>query len=155
MSDDQDIEQLGKIGLNHFAPYLMNRIMGRYNASLRDEMSDFGLTVPKMRVMAILAVMDGLLIGELVVYAVVEYSTLSRTLDGMEKDGLVRRTPDPNDQRATRIHLTDAGRETFQKLWPSMAGAHEQMFQGIEDDEHRAFVGTLTKILKNIRKHDF
>jgi DNA-binding MarR family transcriptional regulator len=86
---------------------------------------------------------------------VVEYSTLSRTLDGLEKDGLVRRSPDPDDQRATRIHLTDAGRETFEQLWPSMANAHAQMFQGIEDDEHRAFVGTLTKILKNIRKHDF
>ncbi|MCT4611583.1 MAG: MarR family transcriptional regulator [Pelagimonas sp.] len=155
MTETPETARLGKIGLDNFAPYLMNRIMGRYNASLREEMTDLGLTVPKMRVIAILAVMDGLLIGELTVYAVVEYSTLSRTLDGLEKDGLVRRSPDPDDQRATRIHLTDAGRETFEQLWPSMANAHAQMFQGIEDDEHRAFVGTLTKILKNIRKHDF
>jgi hypothetical protein len=31
--------RLGEIGLTNFAPYLMNRIMGRYNASLRDEMA--------------------------------------------------------------------------------------------------------------------
>jgi hypothetical protein len=30
---------LGEIGLSNFAPYLMNRIMGRYNADLRQEMT--------------------------------------------------------------------------------------------------------------------
>lgn len=29
--------RLGEIGLMNFAPYLMNRIMGRYNAGFRDE----------------------------------------------------------------------------------------------------------------------
>lgn len=40
---------LGQIGLSNYAPYLMNRIMGRYNASIREEMSALGLTTPKMR----------------------------------------------------------------------------------------------------------
>ena len=74
---------LGEIGLDNFAPYLMNRIMGRYNASLRQEMSALGLTTPKMRSLAVLAIRDGLLIRELAVYAVVEQSTLSRALDGL------------------------------------------------------------------------
>ena len=33
----QRISTLGQIGLQQFAPYLMNRIMGRYNATLRDD----------------------------------------------------------------------------------------------------------------------
>ena len=32
----QRISTLGQIGLQQFAPYLMNRIMGRYNATLRE-----------------------------------------------------------------------------------------------------------------------
>ena len=71
----------------------MNRIMGRYNASLRLEMAELGLTTPKIRTLAVLAMMDGILIGELAVYAVVEYSTLSRALDGLEMEGLARREP--------------------------------------------------------------
>jgi DNA-binding MarR family transcriptional regulator len=59
----------------------MNRIMGRYNASLRDEMAGLGLTTPKMRALAVLSVIDGPLIRELAVYSVVEQSTLSRALD--------------------------------------------------------------------------
>ncbi len=35
-----------------------------------------------------------------------------------------------------------------------MAEAHERMFHGIPDEERHAFVGTLNKILTNIRKHE-
>jgi DNA-binding MarR family transcriptional regulator len=68
---------------------------------------------------------------------------------------LVRRQPDPDDSRATRIFLTDSGRAAFQRLWPHMADAYQAMFAGIDAAEKQAFVGTLQKMLKNIRKHDF
>ena len=148
------IARLGEIGLFNFAPYLMNRIMGRYNASLRDEMGDLGLSTPKMRALAVLSVMDGLLIGELAIFAVVEQSTFSRALDQLVSDGLVRRAADTNDSRATRVFITDAGRTTFEALWPQMHATYARMFRGISDIERSAFVGTLQKILINIRKHE-
>ncbi|MFN3644362.1 MAG: MarR family winged helix-turn-helix transcriptional regulator [Gemmobacter sp.] len=158
MNDAAPIERtprLGEIGLQGFAPYLMNRIMGRYNASLRDEMAALGLTTPKMRALAVLAVIDGLPIRQLAVHAVTEQSTLSRALDQLGAEGLIRRVPDPDDSRSTRVHITDAGRAAFDALWPHMAAAYARMFRGIPEDERRAFVGTLQKILANIRKHDF
>ena len=81
------LPRLGEIGLTNYAPYLMNRIMGRYNASLRDEMAGQGLTTPKMRALAVLSVIEGPLIRELAVYSVVEQSTLSRALDQLATDG--------------------------------------------------------------------
>lgn len=155
MTDQRRIEpRLGEIGLQNFAPYLMNRIMGRYNASLRDEMAGLGLTTPKMRALAVLSVIDGPLIRELAVYAVAEQSTLSRALDALAAEGLVRREADPSDSRATRVYITEAGRTAFDTLWPHMAEAHARMFRGIPDEERRAFVGTLQKMLRNIRKHE-
>lgn len=149
------VPRLGEIGLQNFAPYLMNRIMGRYNASLRDEMAALGLTTPKMRALAVLSVIDGLPIRRLAVYAVTEQSTLSRALDQLAAEGLIRRAPDADDSRATRVHLTDAGRAAFEAMWPHMAASYARMFRGIPDDERRAFVATLQKIHANIRKHDF
>jgi len=146
---------LGQIGLSNYAPYLMNRIMGRYNASIREEMSALGLTTPKMRSLAVLSVIDGLLISQLAVYAIVEQSTLSRALDTLQSDGLIRRETDAEDNRATRIFITGAGRTAFETLWPHMASTYLDMFKGIPDDERRAFVSTLQKIHANIRKHDF
>ncbi len=155
--DDIEIDgpRLGEIGLQQFAPYLMNRIMGRYNASLRQDLAKLGLTTPQMRSLAVLSVIDGIVISRLAVYAVIEHSTLSRALDALETNGLVRRTPDPDDSRATRIWITDAGRAAFETMWPTMRDSYERMFAGIEPGEHAAFVATLQKILANIRKHDF
>ena len=146
---------LGEIGLGNFAPYLMNRIMGRYNASLRADLAGLGLTTPKMRALAVLSVIDAPLIRELAVYAVVEQSTLSRALDQLATEGLILRETDAGDSRAIRVHITEAGRAAFEAMWPQMAASYARMFQGIPEDERRAFVVTLQKMLGNIRKHDF
>ncbi len=115
------LPRLDEIGLQNFAPYLMNRIMGRYNASIRDEMARLGLMMLKMRALATLSVIDGLSIGQLAVYTVTEQSTLSRTVDALEADALVRRAPDPGDSRQHPGFPTPAGRVAFEALWPHMA----------------------------------
>ena len=146
---------LREMALDNFAPYLMNRIMGRYNAALQAEMAELGLTTPQMRSLAVLSVIDGIRIRELAVYAVVQQSTLSRALDTLVQGGLILRETDGQDSRATRLFITQAGREAFEQLWPHMASAYQAMFRGIDEAEKRAFVGTLQTMLRNIRKHDF
>tara|TARA_R110002049_G_scaffold188402_2_gene356895 strand:+ start:103650 stop:104132 length:483 start_codon:yes stop_codon:yes gene_type:complete len=160
MTDQKQIptpatQRLGEMGLENFAPYLMNRIMGRYNASLSTEMAALGLTTPQMRSLAVLSVIDGILIRELAVYAVVQQSTLSRALDALARDGLIRRETDEVDSRATRVFVTDTGREAYERLWPHMAASYDAMFKGIDATEKLAFVNTLKTMLRNIRKHDF
>ena len=156
MNDETPVAalRLGEIGLTNFAPYLMNRIMGRYNASLRAEMAGLGLTTPKMRALAVLSVVEGPLIRELAVFTVTDPSTLSRTLDQLQAEGLIRREVDASDSRAVRVFINDPGRTVFETLWPHMATAQACMFRGIPEDERRAFVGTLQKMLTNIRKHE-
>ena len=147
--------RLGEVGLGSFAPYLMNRIMGRYNAHLRADMAKLGWTTPKMRAIAVLSVIDAPLIRDLAVYTVTDASTLSRALDSLAAEGLVRREPDASDNRAIRVILTDAGRDKFEAFWPTMEHAAEQMLHGIPAAERAAFLRTLQKLLSNIRQHDF
>jgi DNA-binding MarR family transcriptional regulator len=145
---------LGDIGLTNFVPYLMNRIMGRYNAGFREELAGLGLTTPKARALAVLTVVEAPLVGELAVYTVTEQSTLSRALDQLQVEGLIRRENDPTDSRATRVCITEAGRAVFADLWPHMHAAQDRMFRGIPAAERQAFVATLQKMLLNIRKHE-
>lgn len=147
--------RLGEIGLGSFAPYLMNRIMGRYNASLRRDMARLGWTAPKMRALAVLSVIEGPTIRQLAVHAVVEQSTLSRALDALVAEGLVRREGDAADSRVTRVYATPEGRAAFEAFWPTMAEAAAQMFRSIPEAERLAFTATLQKMLANIRRHDF
>ena len=107
---------LGEIGLHRFAPYLTNRIMGRYDAGLRETLAAMGLTTAKMRTLAALSVARLLTVGGGAVYAFVERSTMSRRLDALEGAGLVRRQDDPADSRARRVSPTEAGREALERL---------------------------------------
>ena len=70
--DDQTkrIPSLGEIGLNNFAPYIMNRIMARWNANLAEDMKARDVTTVKMRALAVLNVSSSLTINELSVFAV-------------------------------------------------------------------------------------
>lgn len=149
-----ELPRLGEMGLANFAPYLMNRIMGRYNQALRAELADLGLTTAQSRALATLSVVDGPLIRELSVLTVTEQSTLSRALDQLAAQSMVRREADTTDSRATRIFITDTGRAAVERLWPHMAQAQEGMFKGISPEERRAFVATLQLILGNIKKND-
>jgi len=147
--------ELIDIGLENFAPYLMNRIMGRYNVHVRQDMVSLGLSTPKMRALATLVVMDGTQIGELAEFSVVEQSTLSRALDALEQANMVRRISDTSDNRATKIFITDQGRAAFKRLWPRMAESYAQMFRGIGEKERQVFIETLQTILRNVHKHKF
>ena len=150
----QRVSTLGQIGLQQFAPYLMNRIMGRYNANLREVLRKHDLTIPQVRTLAVLSVMDGLTINDLSVYTVIEQSTLSRTLDALERQGLVRREQGVADSRVRHVFLTDEGRTEFGRAWPFMHDEFDRMFDGVDDTEYAALIGTLHKMLKNIRQHE-
>jgi DNA-binding MarR family transcriptional regulator len=150
----QRISTLGQIGLQQFAPYLMNRIMGRYNANLREVLRQHGLTIPQVRALAVLSVMDGVTVNDLSVYTVIEQSTLSRTLDALERQGLVRREQGVTDSRVRHVFLTGEGRAEFGRAWPFMHEEFEAMFDEIDDAEYAALIATLNKLLKNIRRHD-
>ena len=144
---------LGEIGLDNFAPYLMNRIVARWNADLSEELKAHGLSTVQMRALAVLSIMSGATVNELSIYTVTEQSTMSRTLDGMEREGLIRRKQRSGDMRVREIHVTERGRETFRRFWPDMHAALEQMFAGFSEAEYQTLIRLLTRMLHNIRRH--
>ena len=54
--------------------------------------------------------------GELAARLGVEASHVTRTVQQLQKAGYVTRVPDPDDRRAQRIELTDAGGEAIAKV---------------------------------------
>src|SRR4051812_2786556 len=152
--DEEFPPSLGEIGLNNFASYLMNRIMTRWNTNIAEELKDFDMTTTQMRALAVLSVSSSVTINELSVFAVTEQSTMSRTLDSLEEQGFIRRQPRPDDMRVRDVSITAKGRSAFEKIWPMLYRMLLQMFDGVEEDEYRNFLGTLHKVLRNIRKHD-
>lgn len=153
--DGEEERALTEIGLEAFAPYLINRISARYNTDMGEALRSRGLTTAQMRALAVLAVHPGLTVNELAVYAVMEQSTMSRTLDAMAEAGLVERRPRDTDGRVRECILTPEGENAFTEVWPLMRSAEERMLDGIPAAERDRFLETLSAILRNIRQHDF
>lgn len=145
---------LGEIGLNQFAPYLMNRIIARWNANMAEDIKATELSTAKMRALAVLSLTPSVTINELSVFAVTEQSTMSRTLDSLEEQGFIRRQPRPEDMRVRDVSITEEGRAVFDRVWPVMYDGLLKMFDGVEEDEYRAFLSVLHRVLHNIRKHE-
>ena len=143
---------LGEIGINEFAPYLMNRIMAGWNANMAEALKAHDMSTTMMRALAILSISSPVTINELSAYAVTEQSTMSRTLDVLETQRLVRRQRRPEDMRIRDVSITEEGRMAFERVWPMMHARFQALFDGVEEEEYRAFIATLRRMLRNVTK---
>jgi DNA-binding MarR family transcriptional regulator len=143
------IPSIGEIGLNQFATYLMNRVTVTWNSEMQEALRDHDLTTVKMRTLAVLSITPGLTVNELALFTVTEQSTMSRMLDAMEEQGLIRRQAREGDLRVREVHPTGAGREAFARFWPTMYEKFSRLFQGVGEDEYQNFVITLHKLIRN------
>lgn len=143
------IPSLGEVGLNQFAPYLMNRIAGRWNADVQENLREYELTVVKMRTLAVLSVIPSLSINELSTFTVTEQSTMSRTLDSMVEQGFISRRPQKDDARVREVELTNLGRDVFATYWPALYEQFAALFADVSEEEFNIFVQVLHKLVRN------
>lgn len=70
---------------------------------------------------------------------------LTYLLDGLEKDGLVTRTPDPQDRRIRHVNLTDKGHQTLGQLTQTVEGVEKQVLSRLAPDEAAWFQRSLAR----------
>jgi len=72
--------------------------------------------------------------------------TVTEAIDGLERDGLVRREPDPEDRRAKRILLTPAGRAAAEAADSSRHLFLDTIFGALSADECEEMVRLVGKL---------
>ena len=76
--------------------------------------------------------------------------SMNVALRKMEEKGLVKKEPDPNDQRKTRIHLTDTGRSRIEDLKQLFRKTEEIMLQDFREEEKLLLRRFLMQIEENV-----
>lgn len=84
--------------------------------------------------------------------AAVEQPTMANTLARMERDGLVRRTPDPNDRRSAQVSLTPLGLERAKAAFVSAVEVNQLATAALTPEERPLFYDMLRRIIATLDK---
>jgi DNA-binding MarR family transcriptional regulator len=72
-----------------------------------------------------------------------DISTVSRRIADLEKSGLIRRTPDPEDRRAHLVETTRKGQRVMKRLREVRSDLLQQALEGWSTDEIRTLADSL------------
>jgi MarR family transcriptional regulator, transcriptional regulator for hemolysin len=82
----------------------------------------------------------------------IEGPTLTRHLDGLEENGIVRRVRDGSDRRAVRVELTAEGERLFQTLRQAVIAFNRDLTAGLTETELERVRKTLARLEQNVRR---
>lgn len=94
--------------------FLLHHLVRQRENALGRELAQTGLTLSQWQVLATLSRLDKATMGEVAAFCATDRTTLTRTVDRMVDDGLIKRDRDLVDRRQVHLNLTEKGWATFQ-----------------------------------------
>ena len=135
---------------------LLSQVSRLEHARAHELLEELGLYRGQHRILRALGKQDGLTHTDLSERAHVRPSTISTTIQRMEKAGLVERRHDAEDQRISRVYLTQVGRALqgdVQQVWRRL---EEETFDGFTLEERvllrRFFLQMRENLMRVTRK---
>jgi len=109
-----------------------------------------GLRLGQFQVLRLLWEHDGLTPRELSERLGVEMPTVTRTVQRMLRDGLVRREAHPADARSVRIYLAQRGLELESDVAKILKDETDASLAGFSTEERDALVAYLERMAENV-----
>lgn len=124
-------------------------VRGAYlvNAVYADSAREYGITPQQGQLLCVLMGQPyGM--GELGAALRLAKSSLTGLVDRTERNGLVRRDPDPQDQRAVRVALTARGSRLAAEFYAETCRRVERLAAGLDPAEREALAGLLGRVVQ-------
>lgn len=114
----------GERFVDDYLLYLMARASHAVSAEFHSTLRKAGISVPVWRVLATLSGSPGETVTGLAEACLLQQPTMTKLLDRMVRDGIVKRLPDQRDRRVVRIQMLPRGEQMVRELLHS-AKSHE------------------------------
>ncbi len=111
------------------------RFHSRLERRMAEALGTHGLTLPQFDVLATLWHGEGITQQELAERLLVTKGNVVGLLDRVSAAGWVERRPDPEDRRANRLYLTDAGRQLLAKASPCQTALIQNVYGTLTEGE--------------------
>lgn len=143
------------IDLSKSLIFLTNRVARQLSAAVLEDM-DFEGWKPQSTHMAIMADLlkeDGIAQQDLAISTIKDKGTITRGLQGMEKEGLLKRKVDPADRRNKLIYLTSKGRRLYTVMHPCMNKTLDFATLNVKEKDLSNCIEVLHQIYLNLQKN--
>ena len=116
-------------------------------AAMHQSLAGWGISESRLRMLAILMCRGAAMTSsELAEESGVTKGTITGLIDGLERDGFVRRQPCEADRRSTLIRLTPAGQASLDRILPEHLSRVSRLMAGLTQVEQRTLVRLLMKV---------
>lgn len=130
---------------------LFSRFARGYKQWVEAELAHSGTTPARARVLAVLMCHGPSKMSDLSRHLDVTPRNVTKLVDGLEAEGLVRREGHPEDRRATLIAITPAGMEASKESFLKSA-ATQQLFNELTPDDRDQLYRVLNKLLEILHR---
>jgi DNA-binding MarR family transcriptional regulator len=118
---------------------------------LRIEDDVLGISPPRLSALSVVVSAGPLAIGALAIVERVAAPTMTRLVDGLERDGFVRRRRDPADARGVLVEATPAGRKVLTKGRAQRVQTLAASLAGLTSDELAA-IGRGAELIERVSR---
>lgn len=102
-----------------------------------------GITVAQCHALLEIGSSDRIALNDLASALNLDTSTISRTIDNMVRDGLVKRKANPDDRRYVDLSLTYAGQKIYDEINCTFDQFYADIFHSIPAEKHRQVVESI------------
>lgn len=127
-------------------------LMRQLNLFFGHELSDVEITASELMYLSQLYNRDGLTQEEMAAMITVDKAATTRTIQGMEKKGLVRREAHEENYRAKRVYLTDKAKNAEPRIRELQKKWVDFITQDMTQKEAEVFAAQLKKMSQRAKE---
>lgn len=133
---------------------MSGRITNSINRRLTQELKNEGLDLTAAQTSILYALWhgDGVTQKKLADWTYKDKPSITRLLDGMEKDGMIERKQDANDRRTNKIFLTEKSKQVSKAVLQATVKALSDGCKGLTKDEFISFQKVLKLVFFNLEE---
>lgn len=145
--NEDEIIQCASIPFAYRLAYLINWYREPLLKRIED---DLGVSRPEWIVLWFLSMEEGIIAKDISDLSGMARNSISRAVISLEARGYIERHPHEKDRRASSLHLTESGKQVFEKIMPSFKERESAMLSGLNIAEQKSFMSLLEKLCGNV-----
>ena len=138
------------VPLQESVGYMLAQVCKLHRQRADELLTEIGLHVGQEMLLSALWDNEGITQTELAECLMIQPSTLTNSLRRLEREGVVKRRVDLEDQRISRVHLTEKGHNLKEAIQGKWSRLEEESFSGFSVEERVLLRRLLLQTYKNL-----